>query len=298
MTASAGDVEGSVVGHLGACGSGKTYRMKLRVAAAVRSGWPGCFVVADVRGEWPAVDGDRELGPLLYGSPAIRIRRARVPTLAQMEPGAVVVCRPRGDEDLAVWFEQICKRAQERGGVVVVAPEVWRYAREHQRMSRSLERLVHEHRHTSCGLWWDAQSFPETSKELIRRSGFLFVHGTGAHEDLKRLEAIGGRELAAAVLDAQRRNVQPTPGNARGRPGHHVVFRAAVPIAPYQVRAPSGEVVATHGGDGAAPLDGSKSGRLRAHPREAAVVFAGNAAPSRPSAPLRTPERQASKQKR
>lgn len=232
---SSAEAEGSIVGHLGACGSGKTWKLKARVAAAVRSGWRGAFLIADVKREWPAPDGAGELGPLLYGAPAVRMRRGM---RGSIDAGTVHIVRPRPEEDLAEWFDAICARAMEAGGTVVVAPEVWHYAREHERMSPALESLVHEYRHRACGLWWDAQSFAEVKKELVRRTGFLFIHGTGAHEDLRRLEAMGGHELSAAVLEAQRRNVL-------GRSGHHVVFRQANPFPPFVVRGPNGEAIET-----------------------------------------------------
>lgn len=244
--------EGSIVGHFGACGSGKTFRLKARVAAAVRCGWPGRVVVLDVRQEWPRADDAPELGPLLSGS-AVPMARAHVPRLDA--PGAaVVICRPRTTDPKEVrdWADRCIRAALEARGVLVVAPEVWRYAREHERMTPALEQLAHEHRHARASLWFDAQSFPEVSKELLRRAGWLCIHGTGAHEDLRRLEAIGGPHLAAAVLEAQRRNV-------RGAPGHHVWFRAADPMPPFRLLGPDGSELATFG-----PAAPALSGSVRA----------------------------------
>lgn len=239
----AGDAEGLVVGHVGACGSGKTYRLKARVASALRAGWRGTFLVLDVKGEWPMRDGSGERGPLLSGS-AIDMARCHLPPIDRAWP-ALLVCRPRGDEQRegeagVSWADEVCRRALDRGGVIVVAPEMYRYAREGYPLAPSIAELVHEYRHRACGLWWDAQSFPEVKKELVRRSGYLWIHGTGAHEDVRRLARMGGDALARAVVDAQRRNVQ-------GRAGHHVIFRIAMPLPPYVVRSPEGRELARFG---------------------------------------------------
>lgn len=242
----ASGAETLIIGHVGACGSGKTYRLKLRVATALRSGWQGCFIIADVLGEWPMREGTQELGPLLHGSPALLIRRCSgVPRVEALAPGSVVVCRPRqsdrvDDAATSAWADRLCEVAMRRKDCIVVAPEVWRYAREHHEMPRHLKQLAHEHRHARAGIWWDSQSFAEVKKELVKRTGWIWIHGTGAYQDLKFLESMGGKHLPEAVKDAQRRN-------CAGSSGHHVMFRLSNPMPPYVVRGPSGEALATYG---------------------------------------------------
>lgn len=242
--------EGAVVVHVGACGSGKTYRLRARVAAAARSGWPGTFVVADVKREWPRPEGTAELGPLCSGS-RVEMARAHVPPVERTaDDPQVIICRPRADEARDVervraWCDRLCLAALERRDCIVVIPEAYRYAREGERMAPGLETLSHEYRHHRCGIWLDCQSVPEVRKELLRRAGWWCIHGTGAHEDLRRFEAMGGKALVVAVLEAQKRNVQ------RG-PGHHVWFRTANPFPPYEVRDPRGVVVTVAAHDRAA----------------------------------------------
>lgn len=253
MTLGASEAEGLMVLHVGACGSGKTYRLKARVAAACRTGWTsanrGRFVILDVKREWPMVDGSLERGPLLSGSPAISMGACHVPPKDAARWPELVICRPRGseatDEEAGrAWCDRVCRAALERGSAIVVAPEVYRYAREGYRMAPGLEELAHEHRHRACGVWCDVQSFAEVKKELVKRMGWIYIHGTGAYEDLGRLERMGGRGLAAAVLEAQRRNVS-------GSPGHHVVFRTADPLQrAWPVLDGRGRVVVVVGADG------------------------------------------------
>lgn len=249
--------EGAVCCHVGACGSGKTYRLKVRVAAACRSGWRGTFLVCDVKREWPMVEGAEERGPLLTGS-SVRIARCTgVPPVNARERAQVIVARPKAGADaeaIRAWADGCAVRALEWGSTILVLPEAYRYAREGERMGPGLEALSHEYRHAACGVWWDMQSFPELRKELLRRAGFIWIHGTGAREDLDRLERMGGRELAQATLEAQRRNVH-------GRPGHHVIFRAANPFPPFTLYSPEGAPLATFGAGGGAESRGGTRGR-------------------------------------
>lgn len=235
--------EGAICCHVGACGSGKTYRLKLRVAAACRSGWGGRFIVADVKREWPQVKGTGELGPLLSGSPVRIARVTGVPPSDARERAQVFVAQPRTGLDAEAirgWCGELAARALEWRGTILVLPEAYRYAREGERMHPKLEELSHEYRHAACGIWFDMQSFPELRKELLRRAGWIWIHGTGAHEDLERLHKMGGPALRAAALEAQRRN-------AAGRAGHHVIFRAAHPFPPFVVYGPEGAEVARFG---------------------------------------------------
>lgn len=245
--------------HVGACGSGKTYRLKLRVAAACRSGWAGTFVVADVKREWPTVEGSGELGPLLSGS-ALRVARVTgVPKDSARERAQIIVARPPAGADaerVRAWADDLAALVLRWGSTILVLPEAYRYAREGERMGAKLEELSHEYRHARCGIWWDMQSFPELRKELLRRAGYVWIHGTGAHEDLDRLHRIGGPQLRAAALEAQRRNTS-------GRPGWHVIFRASTPFPPYELRDPQGAVVATFGAEAGAQSRGVARGRAK-----------------------------------
>lgn len=238
--------EGAVCCHVGACGSGKTYRLKLRVAAACRSGWAGRFIVADVKREWPQVEGSGELGPLLSGT---RVRIARVvgvPPKDARDRAQVFVARPPAGlkpEGVRAWADELAARALEWGGTILVLPEAYRYAREGERMGPKLEEISHEYRHAACGVWFDMQSFPELRKELLRRAGFVWIHGVSAQEDLERLQKMGGKHLVAAALEAQRRNVS-------GRPGHHTIFRTANPFPPFVLYGPEGRPISSFGAAG------------------------------------------------
>lgn len=236
--------ESAVCVHVGACGSGKTYRLKLRCSSALRNGYAGDFCVYDVKREWPMVDGSGERGPLLSGSP-IGLRRARSLPDVRVAGARCIIVRPRAGaspDEIAAGFDALCFAAIKRRDTIIVAPEAYRYAPEGHALSPGLAELSHEYRHARCGIWLDCQSVPEVKKELLRRGGFWFLHGTGAYEDLVRFRKMGGRALEAAVLEAQKRNVGPP-----ARPGHHVILRAANPIPPFVVLDPSGKPVASFG---------------------------------------------------
>lgn len=230
--------------HLGATGSGKTWRLKTRVAAAVRVGWTrqtGMRVlVADVKREWPRGPKDPPRTPLTSGS-AIPMARVtgRVPA-ADAELPDVTIARPvEGwpEERIEAWHEQLVRFALERRRVVLVSPEVWRYApQSRQRLPPGLAELAHEHRHRDVCFWADAQSYPEVNKELVRRCGTHVIHGTDALEDLDRLQRMGGRPLRAAVLRAMQLN------DERG-PGHFVVYQRARPLGPFVLRGPDGRAI-------------------------------------------------------
>ena len=242
-----------VVCHLGAPGSGKTWRMKVRAAAAYRLGL--CddgtrIVVADVKREWPSGPRDPARGPLTSGSkvPMGRLT-GRIPKPdAELPP--VLICRPGTpaadaaaptNDATRAWFDELCRFATKRQRVVLVVPEVWRYAREQERMVPALEYLAHEHRHANVALWIDAQDIASVKKELLKPCGWWFLHGTAAYEDLGYLNKKGGPALggnpqrgqAGAVMRAMELN------RTRG-PGHFVLFNAAQPFPPYHVRGPDG----------------------------------------------------------
>ncbi|GAB5543435.1 MAG: hypothetical protein SangKO_031950 [Sandaracinaceae bacterium] len=236
----------AVVGHLGAPGSGKTWRLKWRVASAVRMGWHrggGRIVVADVKREWPRGEVDPPRTPLTSGARVEMGRMTgRVPRVdAELPP--LTICRPRtgaSADEVRAWFDALCRFALDRRRVVLVAPEVWRYARESERMVPALEELAHEHRHRHVSLWFDTQDFASTKKELLKRAGWFMLHGTAAHEDLTYLRKLGGPQLPDAVQGAMHLNRE------RGA-GHFVVFNTAHPLPPYQVIGPDGVTVVSPG---------------------------------------------------
>ena len=225
-----------IFGAVGVQGAGKTYRLMLIVSSILQQpagpeSWQ--LLILDVNHEWP-------------GEP---IRNAKLPagtfgavtTPEGARRGlaggarAVIVRPPQGQvgdpkraRELADALGWVAVHHEHP--VMLVLPEVHRYAEEGRPLPKHLRIIMHQARHTRTGLLFDTQHFQDVKKEILREARVIFIHAQTHHTSLQRIREYGGDQLAkppraggpweGLIPEATRRMRDGEPGwHVRWTPG-------------------------------------------------------------------------------
>lgn len=213
---------------LGTCGSGKSTGIESDVRVAMQS-MPIIWI--DVPGEW-------RRGP----SGAVRARDV-ADAAWQLENGArMAIIRPDGAdlEDLARVADDAFTWAisqsrpdakQATAGVVVTEGSmVWPNG---CRLSASTRKAMTQWRHCHVATWIDVQRAAELSTTITDLARETRLYAMGGPHEVKRLNAMGGRDLVEAVGECMQRFRDG--GGARGTgQGWHVVLDESR-MGPYEV---------------------------------------------------------------
>lgn len=213
---------------LGTCGSGKSHGINrdLRVAMLLMP-----IIVIDVPGEWRTGPRGsvlaRDVGDASY----------------QIEQGArMAIIRPQGEdlEDLArladdafAWaIEQSTPDAKQATAGVAISEGsmVWPNG---CRLAAATRTAMTQWRHCHVASWIDVQRAAELAPTITELARETRVYAMGGPHELKRLYAMGGRELVLEVGECMRRFQEG--GGARGTgQGWHVTLDESR-MGPYEV---------------------------------------------------------------
>lgn len=197
---------------VGVCGSGKTYALQTIIADEIRRKSDWRILVLDTNGEWP--------GPPAIGLPKGTYAGVVTPQGAKraLDAGArAVLVRPAslvGDEEKARELADALAfvATSHLQPVMLVLPEVHRYAREGKPLPQYLGVIVHQWRHTRTGLLCDTQHFQDVKKEILRECGTFLLFAQRHHTSLDQIEALAGATVRAQVEEASRRKDGGDPG--------------------------------------------------------------------------------------
>lgn len=211
----------------GVCGSGKTYRLKVLAAEALKSGYR--VLVLDVNAEWNMAER-----PLAGSTPAWGRATTAKGAASALERGAqLVLVRPAiGDDELPTQAaaEALAEVAIDSPfEVIIVVPEIHQAIRNPGRIPPALRSLIHRFRHVRAALWCDTQHFRDLHTEIRDAAAWMYIHATGSARDWERLAEWGSPELAEAARAASAKMLA-------GEPGWHVAVPSAFTAGPYELK--------------------------------------------------------------